>query len=233
MRATPGQAQPRFYNLGEMQTPAQGAQAERPRVAPALERLLAEHRYEEALDLLRVAQVARPGSAAIRDGVQLLEERLAPRYLDALGDLEAVPRLAVGAETLGTLPPAELSLALKIDGSTSFVGLIERCGPTRFEVARRLASLVARGVIGRSARPIAPVDDERTAQIVLRPDAEALVARARGPARRRPPQPRGHGWLAACAAIWIAGATVAASYLWWDIIQASVLAAANGVLRAP
>ena len=59
-----------------MQRPYEGrglARPGSPRIAPALARLLANRRYEDALTLLRAAQRERPGSAAIAEGIALLE----------------------------------------------------------------------------------------------------------------------------------------------------------------
>lgn len=187
-----------------MQTPHEGRGLAEPapssRIGSALARLLAERRYEDALNLLRAARRERPGSTAIAEGIALLEERLFHAEVHALGDLSRRPRLAGGAEALARLPPRELSLAIKVDGDLSFADLIEHAGPSRFEVVRRLAVLLARGVVSvpapeptivvepmpeppPRARVPRPIDCERTAQIALVPEAGALLARARS-ARR-------------------------------------------------
>lgn len=195
-----------------MQTPHEGRGLVEPapssRLGSALARLLAERRYEDALNLLRAARRERPGSAAIAEGIALLEERLFHAEVHALGDLSRRPRLAGGAEALARLRPSELSLAIKVDGDSSFADLIERAGPSRFEVVRRLAILLARGVVSvpapeptivvepmpepmpeppPRARVPRPIDCERTAQIALVPEAGALLARARSvrPVARR------------------------------------------------
>jgi hypothetical protein len=218
-----------------MQTPHEGrgpvgAAFRLGRIGPALARLLADHRYEDALILLRAARRDRPDSRAIAEGIALLEERLFRTEVRALGDLSRRPRLACGAAVLAHLAPAELSLAIKIDGQLSFGELIERAGPTRFEVVRRLRGLLARGVVALPApeptiivepppapavpaRTPRPIDCERTAQIALVPEAGALLARARGVRARRARRTR---WLEramwACLAVAAVAVLAAAAY---------------------
>jgi hypothetical protein len=114
-----------------METPHVERAPTPPRVVPALERLLAQGRLEEALDLLRAAQRERPRSRAIRKGISMLESKLFQTELAGLGDLSRVPRLLASAETLAGLLPGDLGLAVKIDGAASLGDLLDRAGSTR------------------------------------------------------------------------------------------------------
>jgi len=240
-----------------METPHEGRGAAGPasafsvgRVGPALSRLLAERRYEDALILLRAAKRERPRSAAIAEGIALLEERLFRAEAHTLGDLSRRPRLAGGVEALARLPPGELSLALKVDGELSFADLIEGAGPSRFEVVRRLTHLLALGVVSvpapeptivvepmpeppPPARPSRPIDCERTAQIALVPEAGALLARARS-ARGRARRARRSRWrqLATSAGMALIVAAILAAAVWREPIASAVRSAAAVVAAA-
>jgi hypothetical protein len=242
----PSRGRIRSHNRAQMErSPAEPglAASTSGRIGPVLERLLAERRYEEALRLLRAAQCERPPSTVIANGIALLEERLAELYIRPLGDLRRVPRLAAGADKLATLTPSELGLALKVDDSTPLARLLERSGPSRFDAARRLAALVERGVLSLPgsepniiidelavrrppARTPRPIDCERTAQIALVPDAQALLSRARRSRRRRR---GGRGWWVIGACICLVGATAVAATVWHDSVWSLVRAAMNAV----
>ena len=224
--------------------PSQAHQAPAPlHVVPALERLLAHGRIDEALELLRAAQRERPRSRAIRKGVAMLESRLLRDELNVLGDLSRVPRLAVSADALGALAPPDLGLAVKVDGVATIGDLLDG-PPQRFEVARRLVGLIARGIISvpdwqdamptiiieeptmpERRRPPRPIECDRTAQIAVVPEAAAMLARARSKRARARARRNGRGWIVACFCIWIAGAGAAAGYHYQDIVWKSLQSA--------
>ena len=64
-----------------------------------LVQLLADRRYEEALDILRLARQKAPDVTELARGIQLLKQRLLRRYLHQLGDLDRVPQLGVDLES--------------------------------------------------------------------------------------------------------------------------------------
>jgi hypothetical protein len=107
-----------------------------------LEQLLAERRYEEALQLLYAARRATPDAAEISRGIQLIKQRLIKRYLHQIGNLDQVPRAAEGLDT-GTLHDEEVELVRLADGISSFGDIAHESRLGRFETYKRLAALIA------------------------------------------------------------------------------------------
>src|SRR5262249_27653479 len=91
--------------------PTHGTRAE-------LEQLLAERRYEEALELLFEARRLNPTAPEISRGIQLLKQRLVRRYLHQIGNLDHVPKLAASESELEErkLEEEERELLRLVDG---------------------------------------------------------------------------------------------------------------------
>src|SRR5438132_6367066 len=86
--------------------------------------LLWEKRYEEALELLYAARWHTPDAPEISRGINLLKERLVRRYVEELGDLDAVPSIAPGVNR-ATIEIADEERALLhlVDGISSFTDI--------------------------------------------------------------------------------------------------------------
>jgi hypothetical protein len=114
-------------------------------VRAELEQLLAERRYEEALQLLYAARRQAPEAPDISRGIQLIKQRLIRRYLHQIGNLDEVPRVV--AVDPAALADEEQELVRLADGISSFGDIAQESRLGRFETYRRLAGLVARGIL--------------------------------------------------------------------------------------
>lgn len=136
-----------------------GSGAELPR--PELERLLYEHRYEEALALLYAARAGNPRNSEIPKSIRLLRERLTSDYAHQLGDLDRVPMLSPGALEL---TGEEQQVAALVDGISSFFDIAAASPIGRLPTLRILCSLQNSGQL-------------ITAGTEWRPDAGRSLAR--------------------------------------------------------
>ena len=157
-----------------------------------LEQLLAQKRYEEALELLYTARRRRPEVVELARGIQLLKQRLVRRYLRRLGNLDHVPRL-VRPDVEG-MPLSEEARGLLrlIDGISSFGDVAHESRLGRFETYRMLAQFVDEGLInaGPAADPAAtPLPQPLPAGVFDEGD-EAPVKRGTG-----------FGWVVAAVAL--------------------------------
>jgi hypothetical protein len=118
-------------------------------VRAELEQLLAERRYEEALELLYAARQKAPDAADISRGIQLIKQRLIKRYLHQIGTLDQVPTVALTPAQLdsGAVSDDEHELIRLADGIASFGDIARETRFGRFETYRLLASLLGRGVL--------------------------------------------------------------------------------------
>jgi len=185
-----------------------------------------ERAYEEALSLLWAARQRAPDIAEIARGIQLLKQRLVRRYLCHLGDLDRVPCLLVDANALDefNLEPEELEIVRLVDGVSSYGDIIVESRFGRLETYRRLAWLLARGIIIADSGvvlaeatpmpvaekpPLEPaliLDDEdvpvAAAPACPEPEPEAVIVAARN---------HHLWWLVAALLVVAAGAGV----MWW------------------
>jgi hypothetical protein len=109
---------------------------------PQLERLLREHRYEEALALLYSARASNPKNSEIPKSIRLLRERLTADYAQQLGDLDRVPMLAPGALELNG---EEQQVAGLVDGISSYLDIAAASPIGRLPTLRILSALEASG----------------------------------------------------------------------------------------
>ena len=142
--------------------------------------------YEEALSLLLAARQHAPDIAEILRAVQLIKQRLVRRYLCHLGDLDRVPRLVVAANALDELDleAEELEIVRLVDGVSSFGDIVLESRFGRLETYRRLAQVLARGVIVAEGGVVLaeatpkPVEDEQPVEPALALDADVQAAAA-------------------------------------------------------
>jgi len=120
---------------------------------PRLERLLREHRYEEALALLYSARASNPKNSEIPKSIRLLRERLTADYAQRLGDLDRVPTLAPGALELNG---EEQQVAALIDGISSYLDIATASPIGRLPTLRILSALEASGQLIPMAVPGGP-----------------------------------------------------------------------------
>jgi len=190
--------------------------------------LLWEKRYEEALDLLYDARWHSPDAAEIPRGINLLKERLVRRYVEELGDLDAIPSIAPGVNR-ATIEIADEERALLhlIDGISSFTDIAHQSRLGRFETYRALARVVREGIV-EGAPPPAPTPlpaprragvstraELPTARPALqptpRPEAVPVPAVAPSPA---PPRHRWRGLLVGSVSFAI---TAVVGLTWWAL----------------
>jgi len=120
-----------------------------------LVQLLADRRYEDALELLRAARQKAPEVPEISRGIQLLKQRLLRRYLHQLGDLDRVPAVILDDASLDALDlgDEERELLRLVDGVSSFGDLVLESRFGRFATYRMLTALLSKGVISASDEP--------------------------------------------------------------------------------
>src|SRR5262249_32645081 len=114
-----------------------------------LETLLADRRYEEALELLFAARRANPQAEEISRGIQLLKQRLIRRYLRVIGNLDHVPQPSVTREALDARATSEDEREVMhlIDGISTYGDIVRGSRRGRYETFALLARLVAADVV--------------------------------------------------------------------------------------
>jgi hypothetical protein len=117
----------------------------------ALERLLRERRYEEALLLLYRERTRAPEDAAITRGIRMLKEHLTVRYARELGSLDRIPVLVAGADQLARATAEQRQVLRLVDGLATLGDVMQSSRLGRFETYRLLASMLERGLIGTRA----------------------------------------------------------------------------------
>jgi len=138
-----------------------------------LEQLLAERRYEEALELLFEARRQNPTAPDISRGIQLLKQRLVRRYLHQIGNLDHVPKLAIAEAEVGglKLEEEERELLRLVDGISSFGDIAHESRLGRFETFRIFAKLVSEQVITQATE-----DREEEGDVAAPATAVTMVA---------------------------------------------------------
>jgi len=152
-------------------------------VRPQLEQLLAERRYEEALDLLHSARWHAPDATDISRGINLLKERLIRQYLARIGNLDAVPCTTADADHAAlALSDEERTLLRLVDNVSSFGDIAHQSLFGRFETYRALDRFVREGIItmimggGGGPTPIPTPSARRTTPRAVVVDTEAPLA---------------------------------------------------------
>ncbi len=108
---------------------------------------------ESALGLFLLAAQLDPDRFEIEGYVDLVRSHLLKRYRERIGDLQAVPRLLIGAGEIrrfNLAPDAGFILSL-VDGSTSFEQLVSLSGMEAFEAFRNICALLDAGILGVDA----------------------------------------------------------------------------------
>lgn len=121
---------------------------------PALERLLAERRYEDALLLLYRERSKTPEDPAITRGIRMLKEHLTVRFARELGSLDRIPVLLAGSEQLARATAEQRQVLRLIDGLATLGDVLQSSRLGRFETYRLLATMLQRGVISTRAPSI-------------------------------------------------------------------------------
>jgi tetratricopeptide (TPR) repeat protein len=113
----------------------------------ALERLLQDKRYEEALAFLYKARDRAPQDPSLSRGIRALKEHLVVCYDRELGSHDRVPVRALSNEALAKIPPEQRQVLRLIDGLATFGDVLDSSRLGRFETSRLLASMLKRGSI--------------------------------------------------------------------------------------
>jgi CheY-like chemotaxis protein len=107
--------------------------------------LVADARYDEALDRLHQAQQARGSDAELGRAIRTVRDRALRHGLDRLGSLDAVPgRTRAVASGLEADPAYVFDL---IEGTTTIDELLDRSTLGRHRTVRALVALLDRGAI--------------------------------------------------------------------------------------
>lgn len=113
----------------------------------AMERLLRDKRYEEALQVLYKERERAPQDSSISRGIRVLKEQLVVYYGRELGSLDRVPVLVASEEVLSRLAPEQREVLRLLDGVATFGDVLGSSRFGRFETYRLLATLLKRGSI--------------------------------------------------------------------------------------
>lgn len=113
----------------------------------ALEALLHDKRYEEALALLYRARDRTPQDPALSRSIRALKEHLVLCFSRELGSLDRIPVLVASDEALAKIAPEQRQVLRLIDGLATFGDVLVSSRLGRFETYRLLASMLKRGTI--------------------------------------------------------------------------------------
>jgi tetratricopeptide (TPR) repeat protein len=163
----------------------------------ALEALLKEKRFEEALDFLYAQREASPDDASVSRGIRAIKEHLILRYGRELGSLDRVPMRGRASDET-TLPPEQRHVLRLVDALASFGDVIRSSQLGRFETYRVLCRMLKAGLISARApsvvmpavRPPPPELDAPASEAPLtRPSQHALPAAAEASPETPPSTP--------------------------------------------
>ena len=115
----------------------------------ALEQLMSERRFEDALKLAYTLRREAPSDRSLSTAIQLLKERLLYDYIKRIGYLDDIP--LINTERIARVsisPQARLVLRL-VDGIATYSDILESCRLGPLKVAQVLARLLERGVLKR------------------------------------------------------------------------------------
>jgi hypothetical protein len=171
--------------------------------------LLGERRYEEALELLYAARWRAPDAAEISRGINLLKERLVRRYVEQLGNLDAVPSVAADVDPASlSIGEEERALLHLIYGISSLTDIAHQSRLGRFETYRALSRLVGEGIVVVASPPPGALTSLPAPRRAMPTASAALV-----PAPRRPPR----RWRRPLVGMATLAITVATGAVWWAI----------------
>ncbi len=176
----PGEPRARDYLDAALPTPRViplRGDAPAPTLREQVQALVAEHRFEDALDALLAARAAAPDDEAISRSIRLVKERLMREYVERLGNLDRVPRASTGRihpSSLGADAQATLRL---VDGISSVDDILRASRLGQFRTLRTLLTLHERALIELSmAAPAvgSPAADDAVVDRVLADDTSAV-----------------------------------------------------------
>lgn len=147
----------------------------------ALERLLEEKRFEEALDLLYAQREISPDDAAVSRGIRAIKEHLILRYGRLLGSLDRVP-VRERVREWAALPAEQRHVLRLVDGLASFGDVIHASHLGRFETYRLLCDMLEAGVLSARAPSV-------RMPVVRPPPLEPSAEGAVPPSWSTPPPP--------------------------------------------
>ena len=130
--------------------PGEGATEAAPRqpsAAKTLAAMLEAKRYDEALHFLYAMRERAPGDASVSRAIRFVKDRLILEYSGRIGNLDGVPRVAVGPERLNGLGFEERELLKWIDGIATYGDVIEACRLGQFRTYRLLARFLDSGIL--------------------------------------------------------------------------------------
>jgi tetratricopeptide (TPR) repeat protein len=190
-----------------------------PRASPLreqLQALLADHRYEEALDALLAARSGAPADESISRSIRLVKEHLIRAYIERIENLDRVPHARPGHAEASRLPAEAQEVLRLVDGISSVDDILHACRLGQFRTLRALLALVDQQLIEWSphGRVPATLRAEAVVRRVLADDTSAAAAAPRPPPALAPP-------AAEVYAAWFADATRA--YLRRDYAAAEQL----------
>jgi hypothetical protein len=158
-------------------------------VRQQIERLLRDHRYEEALALLYSERAANPANREIPRSIRLLRERLSADYARRLGDLDRVPLLSPGALELDA---EEQQVAALVDGISSYFDIASASPIGRLPTLRILCALESSGQLtcGTTERPeasaLSGISSTRRASATIATPVSDASGESPPPTLRRP-----------------------------------------------
>jgi hypothetical protein len=132
---------------------------------------LGEHRYEQAIELLRAAREHAPDAPEIQVGIRLVERHFVQKFERRVGGLDGVPEPTVDLDD-GPERGAAREIFALVDGATSFAAIVASSRHGAFETVRILQHLLDDGLVRVERTP--PRAPHRTGAVVSA--ALALVA---------------------------------------------------------
>lgn len=160
-------AAPPSVMLGDVEVSVQNREA--------MERLLGDKRYEEALQVLYKERERAPRDSSISRGIRVLKEQLVVYYGRELGSLDRVPVLVASEEVLSRLAPEQREVLRLLDGVATFGDVLGSSRFGRFETYRLLATLLKRGSITvRSPSVTMPAVRESSPPPITRPSSGTI-----------------------------------------------------------
>lgn len=135
------------------------------------EELLKGKQYEEALAVLYRMRRVVPNNPSVSRGIALLKDHLFERYLEQLGTLDGVPRLALDPSSVA----GDEALVTKlIDGIATLADVFAASKLGRYETAKVLVDLLDRGQL--TLRTSGIRSSPTTIQFVIPPPATPPVS---------------------------------------------------------
>jgi len=112
-----------------------------------VQRLVREHRYEEALDVLLDARSRKPHDESISRSIRLVKERLMRTYIERIGNLDRVPRATLGGIHPSSLDADTQETLQLVDGICSVDDILLASRLGQFRTLRTLLRLAETGLL--------------------------------------------------------------------------------------